>query len=61
MRHEFRYCAKCLRGRLLADKIVEHGRTLQLVCPNCGALEYVPVWGRRIISAVNKAERSRGR
>jgi hypothetical protein len=57
MTREFRYCSKCLRTRLLADKIVEHGRTLQLVCPNCGALEYVPVWGRRIISAGNKAVR----
>lgn len=43
-------CPDCLTVRLQASKIVEHGRTLQMVCPDCGKLVYVPIWGSRRIS-----------
>jgi len=42
---EYMPCRDCLTVRMKACKIVEYGHTLQMVCPRCGRLDYVPVWG----------------
>lgn len=47
MSREYLLCWKCFRSKMQARRVIEHGRTLQLECPNCGALDYIPVWGKR--------------
>lgn len=54
---EFHKCPDCLTVNMQASKIVENGRTLQMVCPRCGALDYIPVWGKRATKPERRIDR----
>lgn len=53
---EFIHCPDCLTVRMKVCKIVENGRTLQLVCDRCGRLEYLPVWGKSHNARVSRSQ-----
>jgi hypothetical protein len=55
---EFMPCRDCLTVRMKASKIVEYGHTLQMVCPRCGRLDYVPVWGNKLLRSVGCMDRT---
>lgn len=54
---QYVHCPDCLTVRMEASKIVENGRTLQMVCPRCGALDYIPVWGKRKTAPSRRIDR----
>jgi hypothetical protein len=53
---EYILCPKCFRAKMQVCQVVERGTTLKLECPNCGALDYIPVWGKRHSPPVTKGQ-----